>query len=158
MKKVIIITSVLLVLELINRGLSNRKDTPTIPPSKDEIFQLVNDYRVSHNLKPLVKSESLCTLAKIRVIDLRTDYSHDLFKQRVKESDLSQYETVGENLDWSPSSDSSKKILSDWDKSPKHKELLLGDYEEACVEVDMYNVVLNTGKLKPSRMTGRTHL
>jgi uncharacterized protein YkwD len=45
-----------------------------------DILLDMNIYRVQHNLSSLTKSEALCDLAKVRVEQIKTDWSHGQFQ------------------------------------------------------------------------------
>ena len=45
----------------------------------EKLFSLVNSWRVSESLAPYIKDERLCDLARIRLPEIKTKFSHDMF-------------------------------------------------------------------------------
>ena len=55
----------------------------TLPMISFEILSDMNIYRAKYNLQPLEQKDELCTLAKIRVEQIKTDWSHGQFQPEI---------------------------------------------------------------------------
>lgn len=101
------------------------------PDSLDEdlIFKLVNKHRTDIGLKPFVKDERVCTLARSRGPQLYkeimvTGTMHAGFYDR----DLNYWAT--ENLIYM---NTETQALDWWLNSPVHRHAIEGDYKYSCV-------------------------
>jgi len=107
------------------------------------IESLINKYR-SENSKPKVRHyNQLCDLAKIRVYEVSSDWSHEGFKKRSEEDTLylkycnsSDYVCTGVAENLAKGSVVEIDILGGWKNSKLHNDTLLGDYDAQCVAVN----------------------
>ena len=115
--------------------------------TKDSVEQAINKYRAERGLNPLITYEPLCDLAKVRVYEIKTDWSHFGFEKRSGENsgdgtlykrfcdtDKLKCTFIGENLARDFTSTSS--VLNAWKVSKGHNDNLLGDYNSQCVAID----------------------
>ncbi len=110
-----------------------------LPLNSDTLWSLVQDWRVKNNLKSYIKDQRLCEIAKIRVHDVESDWSH------VKFNDI-EYRTIyfqplaptainmGENLARNYASES--ETLNNWLNSPSHLKNLQASFSHSCIVTD----------------------
>jgi len=101
----------------------------------------INNFRVKNNLNKLTRYEPLCELAKLRVNEIKTDWSHKGFELRNDEIYTNYCNKgalictkAGENLAKGDFIDE-KDVVLGWENSPDHKENMLTEYNVQCVEV-----------------------
>jgi uncharacterized protein YkwD len=107
---------------------------PTVSPSNlnaDKLFELTNNWRVQQGYQPYIKNQTLCNLAKIRLNDIYTNWSHDGFVETVKWWFGNRQYDVSENLAKDMSFE--KQTLQKWLNSPTHKENLVKNYKYSCI-------------------------
>lgn len=101
------------------------------------IFVDINKFRKLNNLNPLTLTQDLCTFAKVRIIQIHTDWSHNGFLNS-KELKYHYYcplcTSMGENL--ARHIPIEQGVVDAWIASPVHKEILLGNWTQGCVAVD----------------------
>jgi len=115
----------------INSNYISSQVTPTpIILSANILMEKVNAYRESMGLSTLKKSDRLCDIAKIRIVEVQENWSHEGFyaERFCKEC------TIGENL--AKEYISEQSTLSNWIKSPSHREQMVTPYTHACVVTD----------------------
>lgn len=105
------------------------------------MWKLVNDWRKNQGKAEYVIDENLCSLADIRVSEIKTNWSHEGFKERGSSGSDELYSTgfinVGENLAQSTDGWSDENSLFyNWLNSPSHKENLDKDYSHSCVKCE----------------------
>jgi uncharacterized protein YkwD len=115
--------------------------SPVHDPSETEtdvnnLFVLINNWRVDKGLPPLIWYQYLCPFSYQRLAQLRTNYSHDGFYPMVSTMKYGHY---GENL--SPGSLANKYALSAWENSLEHRENLEGDYTYTCIARDSKTII-----------------
>lgn len=125
------------------------KNTPSPIPTQQELTgpaveQGINNYRVQNNKSELSHYERLCDLAKVRVIEIQDNWSHDGFLQRSENPDELYNRfcntpgftclSIGENL--AKNYQTVSELIGGWAASPGHNENMLGDYNAQCVAVD----------------------
>jgi len=105
------------------------------------IEKYINDFRKENKLNSVVRYDPLCALAKIRVQEIKTDWSHKGFETRSEKiyTDFCNKgniicTAVGENLAKGDFSEE-KDVVVGWENSPKHREAMLGEYNVQCVAV-----------------------
>lgn len=101
------------------------------------VYNQVNDYRASNELKPLMFDEKLCVVARVRAEQVQSDLSHNGFKQEIKKI---KYKRIGENLAKNFSSETS--MVRAWIKSEPHREILLKKYTKQCLVCNNNHCVL----------------
>ncbi len=79
MKKLLIISFFLLPTQLFASTYANTN----YASSNQEILNNLNEYRKIHNLEALIEESELCALAKIRVEEIQTDWSHGQFQKEI---------------------------------------------------------------------------
>jgi len=101
----------------------------------------INNFRKENRLGELTRYEPLCELAKIRVLEIKTDWSHEGFEKRNEEiytrfcnKDPIVCTSAGENLAQGDFVDE-KDLVQGWEESPGHKENMLGEYNVQCAAV-----------------------
>lgn len=101
----------------------------------------INNVRKENGRSELTKYEPLCELANLRVEEIKTDWSHNGFKNRNQEiytRFCNQNDIIctsaGENLA-KGSFKNEKEVAVEWFNSPEHKENMLGEYNVQCVAV-----------------------
>ena len=143
-KKLLLILLALFVVFLGALFLKNpsvsRKDSfpqPTPFPTpetvtEDEMWNVVQKWRVSTNRKEYTKSETLCRMASIRLEEIKTDWSHKGFK-RVASTVAKSFYFVGENLAVNFIEES--VVLQNWLDSPSHRRNLENrNFQYSCIK------------------------
>lgn len=117
-----------------------------LPVEETDVETEINAFRQSQGLEPLGKWEPLCDFAKIRVYEIKEDFSHAGFEERtINFGEGSVYEQfcdkdsvkctrAGENL--AKGYYESKEVVQGWADSPGHRKNMLGEYNVQCVAVD----------------------
>ena len=112
--------------------------TPTPKPmTEDDLLVEFNNYRVAHNLKPVVYEKKLCEIADVRAEEIKTDWSHNGFVPKTvdltNKYKIKEYE-IGENL--AKSFISADQVIYAWDTSPTHKENMVNPvYQSVCFAI-----------------------
>lgn len=109
-----------------------------IPKNSGSINQAVNQYRNQHNLSELNPHSQLCQIAKQRVQEITTDFSHSGFDPAVKESGI-DYQSISENIWWG-SNLNLENTTKDWHNSASHREALQGDWTHGCGAIHQNHV------------------
>lgn len=91
-------------------------------------FNQVNTYRAENDLDPMKFDVYSCLIAKERLPEIFTDWSHNGFKNGIKK--YPSRIRAGENLAKAFSEDA---VVEAWKASPKHNEVLLGDTNGFCI-------------------------
>jgi uncharacterized protein YkwD len=55
----------------------------TVPTVSFNILSDINNYRARYDLLPLEQNDELCELAKVRVEEIKTDWSHSQFQPEI---------------------------------------------------------------------------
>lgn len=108
--------------------------------SAEKLETLVNNWRVSQNLQPLIHSDNMCKIALIRLSETKKNWSHQGFDAS---RFCSKACTLGENLAKGYSTE--QQILNAWLKSPDHLTELKTPYTHACIKLDQTNAVETFG-------------
>lgn len=105
------------------------------------VEQEINNFRKRNNKNELTQYEPLCKLAKIRVEEIKTDWSHNGFESRNEEIYTRFCNTnniictsAGENLA-KGTFINAKEVVDEWEKSEGHKENMLDEYNVQCIAV-----------------------
>jgi len=137
MKCVILIV---LTLTLFGYGLykvSNYERLVQMENWRDDLWELVNDYRTEKGLPPFVEDTKLCRLAIIRSYEAQELWGHygpnGILESRTMANYCSDCKSMGENLakDFS----TTQGVINGWIKSPAHESVLLMDAQLACIGV-----------------------
>lgn len=98
--------------------------------SNTDLLASVNSYRASKHLSPIKESDTTCTIATIRAIQITSDYSHNGFYPLVHSSWVPNgmwYENLAQKKD------NYFNILISWEKSPLHNANLLAPATTGCI-------------------------
>lgn len=152
MKKVIILTTTLLIAFLSFKFLSSSKGSvSSIPPitptptelihrvDQDVLFNLVQQWRMENNLQTYVKSDLLCKIAEIRVREIYSDFSHRGLKGKAAKycpNSCLLSENIAENIVTGEAD-----VLKAWLNSPPHAAALRQDFKYSCLRSDGIEVV-----------------
>src|SRR3989344_4827153 len=98
-----------------------------------ELNTAQNNYRVNNGLNSLSINGELCTIATERAREVADNFSHDGFEAAINRHNL-QKSAVGENIASGPLT-AVQFVEWSWDKSPGHRENMLGDWNEGCAGV-----------------------
>ncbi len=102
--------------------------------NEKELFSLIQEFRYENNLTPYMKSKIMCEYASIRLAEIRTDFSHDGFKNMKHPPCTTEICNMGENL--ARGQNSEQELLTAWLNSPSHAENLYRDYKYSCIRTD----------------------
>ena len=100
----------------------------------DKLWMIVNDWRISEGLAEYQKSELLCDIARSRIYQVKSDWSHNGFVPTLNRIVGNQYHDIGENL--AKDHISEEQTLSNWLLSPSHRQNLDANYRYSCVVTD----------------------
>jgi len=121
-----------------NEGLAEGKNSVYIdkqppPLDKNELWSLIQKWRISQGLLEYTEDNGLCEIAKDRVDDEILDY-HKGFIDK-----YSNYRyAVKENLAYAFSE---QEVLNGWLNSPPHRKALESSFKYSCIEVAGYYAV-----------------
>jgi len=107
-----------------------------IPLSAEKLETLVNKWRISQGLQSFIHSEDMCRIAEIRLVDIKTDWSHNGFSA---DRFCTQLCTIGENLARGFSTE--QDTLNGWLASPDHLAELKTPYTHTCIKTDQIRTV-----------------
>jgi len=96
----------------------------------DKLLAMINDWRISQKLQPIIESQVLCDSATIRAVEVRNDWSHNGFdpKRVCREVGCELGENLARNLG------SEREVLDSWLHSPNHLEVLdYPKYQYGCI-------------------------
>lgn len=97
---------------------------------QDKLWEAVQDWRVKNNLKPYIKDEYLCILARMRLPEIEKDWSHNGAFKRTP----SNYKVLGENL--ARGFFDEKETLNAWLASASHAANLRFNFTHSCIQTD----------------------
>lgn len=110
-------------------------NNPTTSQVKGEstIFNLVQEYRFKQGLPTMTIDPLLCKYASIRAEEIKTDWSHNGFLNKVSPQIYreSKYRKLGENLAKDFNSD--RDMFQGWLNSPLHRENIDYPYTKTCL-------------------------
>lgn len=103
------------------------------PPDKFEIYDLVNKYRISQELKPLSFNPVMCSFAQERLGEIHSDWSHNGYLEINRRY---KYIHFGENL--AKGMYFPKEFVASWINSPSHLENIVNpEFTDTCIETDV---------------------
>lgn len=114
--------------------LPSLKPRPSIAPrvlNPSRLWDSVQNYRLESGYKQYTEDERLCTIARKRLSEVETDWSHEGFWKYTEDF---SHNGMAENLgrDYWPESE----LMNAWKFSPSHKENLDKPYRYSCIETE----------------------
>jgi len=111
--------------------------TPTMTPESfaQEVYGLVNEYRVQNNLSVLTESVATCSITNARLVEVNNDYSHKGFYKFSPAYNMSLGENIASNYI------RPQDVVEGWIASPLHKENLDKPWTHMCIATDGVYVV-----------------
>lgn len=107
------------------------------PKDRNEMLKLINEYRASVGVKPLVFNLAMCPYADKRLIEVHTNFSHDGFRKNLPDY-LQTAKLVGENL--SKNDGGSESTVNGWIHSPTHRANIVNPkFTDTCITNDIYD-------------------
>lgn len=103
---------------------------------ENELWIVVNNWRISRNLNPYTKDDKLCSLAETRIVELREDNTHKGFADH---TDDFTYTKLAENLVFDAPTE--ERALINWINSASHSATLKEDYQYSCIASEKQNAV-----------------
>lgn len=99
---------------------------------QDVMIEEVNSFRRIYQKDPIQKDTYTCDFAKIRSLEISSDFTHKGFDDRVTKKSLPypSYSKINENI--AMNSDY-KKVVATWISSPPHAANLLDDITKGCI-------------------------
>lgn len=100
---------------------------------KHFIMNAINQYRASYGLQPVNMNDTTCNFAKIRAIEITSNFNHDGFNQRIQNHTLPypSYSLVTENI---AETSNYQEVVTMWANSPGHAANMRADTPYVCVE------------------------
>jgi uncharacterized protein YkwD len=98
--------------------------------NEDKLWDTVQDWRIANNLTPYIKDEELCILARMRLPEIKKDWSHNGWLNRLP----SRYSKYAENLARGYTDETA--VLDAWLKSASHAANLKDNYTNSCIQTD----------------------
>lgn len=95
----------------------------------DKIFELVNQYRASHNLPPFELNDAVCELAKNRSMELGIEIAKATIHAGLYARNLPYW--IWENA---KAGSNEEETVAWWLASPIHRQSIVGDYKYSCVK------------------------
>lgn len=106
----------------------------------DKLWSLIQDWRMSQNLQTYIKDQRLCKFVKVRLGEIKENFSHKGFEDRSTNNSFPFfYQELGENLAAGITYEES--ILFAWLNSPSHRENLDKEYKYSCLETEGFYVI-----------------
>jgi len=105
----------------------------------------VNRVRMNNGLSALVETPKLCAVSKVRLNEIKTNWSHDGFSaDRFCAINCTMGEDLAKNFR------TAEQIVTAWEGSPGHKAVMLySDAVYGCVATDGQYTVLNVSSMIP---------
>lgn len=120
------------------------KSKPYVPPTSapveyvtgDNVFQVVNEWRIKEGYQPFKESEDTCRIATLRAPQLKSDYSHKGFLELLKKqpSGVPYGKYFSENI--ASNQVFPERYLGSWLSSPLHRKALETNYKYSCIKCD----------------------
>lgn len=117
--------------------------TPTTSPNGDVLFDKVNKWRIDNKLKPFTKTDRVCDSAKIRLYEIKSDFSHNGFISSRFCNSKTEGCIIGENL--AKGNMTEDEILEAWLASPLHRENIEFNFVYSCIVTEGNFVVQHFG-------------
>lgn len=152
MRYIIAIFLVLMIAFFVGKNLiaSEEKQTivyspsPTIEPSaspiskkpfEEEMWIAINDWRENNNYPRYIKNEMLCSYASVRLLEIRSDYSHNGFFAHSDEiRKETGFDLIGENLLEMDDDLNTSFAIGAWTASPTHRKNLTESFTHSCIK------------------------
>lgn len=99
-------------------------------PDAEFLFKTVNNWRRESGYAELQMSESLCNVARVRIKEIKVDFSHTRFSESIFPE---EFVFFGENLSEQLSQED---VFGMWLNSPTHRENLERDFTHSCVRCE----------------------
>lgn len=92
----------------------------------------INSYRQEQGLSPFLANETVCNFALVRVQELKSNFSHEGFRQRIDNNTLPypDYSHIAENI---ADTDTPERAFELWRNSPGHNENMLYPSTFGCI-------------------------
>lgn len=138
MKNILLITSVFIfLLGAIYASLflipppPEKKDERVDPLTREQLWNVVQNWRIKNNLKVYKFDKQLCDFSDMRISQIQKDFSHNGFWSDTNKLFNQGYKRVAENLirGYSPE----KSALESWINSPEHLKNLKDSYTNSCI-------------------------
>lgn len=109
---------------------------------EQEVYQLINRYRISQNLTPLTTNEIITQQARMHsraMATKRIPVCHSGFAKRVERISRSlPYRAAAENVAYNKGySDCAQRAAQDWFKNTEHRKNIEGNYQLTGIGVAM---------------------
>ncbi|MBD2343333.1 CAP domain-containing protein [Anabaena subtropica] len=104
---------------------------------EQSVFQQINQYRQSQNLKPLTRNASIDEQARIHSQNMasgKVPFSHQGFDQRTKALNM-PYKSASENVAYNQDRDSATRAVQSWLQSSGHLANIKGNFNETGIGV-----------------------
>jgi uncharacterized protein YkwD len=110
--------------------ISNPSARTNIVVSTMDLNTAVNEWRKARGLGALAVDDNVCKAVGERAKEIATDFSHDKFMDTVRRNNIN-YKAVSENIAMN-SKMTAAGAVDQWDKSPHHHGMMLGDFNFGC--------------------------
>lgn len=99
--------------------------------SQAKLWQIINNWQIKQGWEPYIENDYLCILAKERLEETRTDWSHKGFEKYIG---TFKYTNLGENLvrDYA----TEEEAFRAWLTSPPHRKNLTDYYTYSCLRCE----------------------
>lgn len=100
--------------------------------SNSNLIAEINQFRTSKGVGPVRTNSQTCSFAKLRVLEISTDFSHSGFYTRIQNNTIpyGKYSLITENLAWAPGG---RNPVDMWINSPSHAANMLKKTPFVCV-------------------------
>lgn len=117
----------------------------TFEINTDEVLNKVNNFRQENGLKTLIKNDKLCSVARTRLTEVGSNWSHKGFSA-ARFCVVNCH--IGENL--ARDFKSEQTIVDGWKNSPTHRDvMLMSDMKYGCVASNGQYTVLEVSSVIP---------
>lgn len=101
--------------------------------TSEELWEVVNIWRLQSGYQSYIPDNQLCAIARQRVEEIKTDWSHNGFIRHANQGDYTHvnYVNLGENL--ARGFEDETETLLAWLNSPTHRENLEYVYTHSCI-------------------------
>lgn len=120
---------------LIDFGCKIKDSNPTLSPVIEQnLFNLINLYRIDNNLNPLIWNEPIAVESRTHSNNMKNNlisFGHGEFAERVKNlQKIYQIKNITENIGFIAGYENiSERIFNNWITSSVHNKAILGDFE-----------------------------
>lgn len=104
----------------------------TLSDNSGLLLDHINSYRISMGYPPFATNSSVCDFAKLRALELTTNFDHEGFEERSQNGTLpyDNYSGISENI---ANTNTYSQVFELWKNSVGHNKNLLSDHTFACV-------------------------